>query len=116
MSNKQKFHIKKRYFLNRDYDMTAFIVGVVEDTRNYDDSEESSWKWGKIELMLSDCSRKICFSFDLSDKEERANSLYKIRRIAKIVNEVKIALEIEAESIAKRNSPKKNNDNQWLDS
>jgi hypothetical protein len=106
----RKFHIKKRYFLNRSFDMTAFIVGIVEDTQNYSDADENSWKWGKIELMLADCNRKICFDFGMSDAEDRANSLYKIRRIAEVVNAVKEAIEIEANSISKRKIPKKTED------
>ena len=87
--------------------MTAFAVGVVEDTRNVADEDENHWKWGKIELMLADCSRKVCFDFSMSDAEDRANSLYKIRRIAAVVNAVKEALELEAISISKRKIPKK---------
>jgi len=109
---RKKFHIKKRYFLNRDFDMTAFIVGMVQDTREIPTENENDWKWGTIELMMSDCSRKICFSFSLSDAEERANSLQKIRRIAEVVNAVKDAIEIEAESISKRRIQKKETENQ----
>lgn len=103
----KKFHVKKRYFLNCDREMTAFVVGIVEDTREIPIEKENEWKWSKIELSLSDCNRKIYFSFDLSDAEERANSLYKIRHLAEVVNEVKDALEIEALSISKRRIPKK---------
>jgi hypothetical protein len=100
--DKRKFHVKKRCFLNRDFNMTAFAVGIVEDTRNYSDEDDTNWKWGKIELMFADCNRKVCFDFDMSDEEDRANSLYKIRRIAEVVNAVKKALESEAKSISKR--------------
>lgn len=109
--NKTKYHVKKRYFLNRDLDMTAFIVGIVEDTREVPLDNEDGWKWGTIELMLSDCSRKICFSFNLNDSESRKDSLYKIRRIAEVVNDVKNAIEIEAKSISKRRPPKKTEEN-----
>ena len=36
MSNKQrtKFHVRKRIFLNRDTDMRALAIGIVEDTRD----------------------------------------------------------------------------------
>jgi hypothetical protein len=107
VGNRTKYHIKKRCFLNRNFNMTAFAVGIVEDTRNYPDKDECSWKWGKIELMLADCNRKVCFDFDMSEAEQRVNSLYKIRRIAEVVNAVKDALEIEAKSISRRKPPKK---------
>ena len=113
MSNqrKTKYHVRKRYFLNRDFDMTAFAVGIVEDTSPIPIEDENGWKWGKIELMLADCNRKVCFCFDMSDAEERSNSLYKIRRLAEIVNLVKVALEAEAISISKRRPPKKKAEN-----
>jgi hypothetical protein len=103
----RKFHVKKRCFLNRDFNMTAFAVGIVEDTRGYSDEDEDDWKWGKIELMFADCNRKVCFDFDMNNAEDRANSLFKIRHISQIVNAVKDALEIEAKSISKRKPPKK---------
>lgn len=104
MSKKQrtKFHVRKRIFLNRDLDMRAFAIGIVQDTRVIPDSEKDRWQWGIIELTLSDCYRHISFEFNLSSKESRANSLYKIRRIADIVNAVRDALEIEAKSIEER--------------
>jgi hypothetical protein len=112
MSNqrKTKYHVKKRYFLNRDPEMTAFAVGIVEDTSEIPDEEESGWKWGKIELMLADCNRKVCFCFDMNDAEERSNSLYKIRRLAEVINAVKAALETEAKSISRRRPPNKKTD------
>jgi hypothetical protein len=111
VGNKTKYHIKKRCFLNRDFDMTAFVVGIVEDTRDIPIENEESWKWGTIELMLADCNRKVCFSFNMNNHEARADSLYKIRRIAEVVNGVKDALEIEAKSISKRKPPKKKTEN-----
>jgi hypothetical protein len=104
---KIKYHVRKRLFLNRDYDMTAFAVGVVQDTRDIPTADEEAWKWGEIDLMLSDCSRKIVFSFNLNNPESRADALFKIRRIADVVNAVKSAIEIEAKSISKRKPPKK---------
>ena len=97
-----KYHVRKRLFLNRDLDMRAFAIGIVEDTREIPDSEKDDWQWGTIELTLSDCYRHISFDFSLSSKENRANSLYKIRRIAEIVNHVREAIETEAASISER--------------
>lgn len=104
MANKYRtrFHVRKRIFLNRDTAMRAFAVGIVEDTRQYSNEDENSWKSGWIELVLSDCYRHVSYDFDLRSKESRADALYKIRRIAEIVNRVKEAIETEAESIAQR--------------
>lgn len=108
MSRKQRagYHVRKRIFLNRDLEMRAFAIGIVEDTREIPDENENGWKWGKIELSLGDCYRCVSFEFNMSTKAERADSLYKIRRIAAIVNAVRDALEIEAESIDQRKAPK----------
>ena len=108
MSKKQgtKYHVRKRIFLNRDLDMRAFAVAIVEDTRGIPNENEDGWKWGTIELALSDCYRHVSFDFDLSSKEERAKSLYKIRRLAGIINAVREALELEAKSIDERKAPK----------
>jgi hypothetical protein len=111
VGNRTKYHVRKRKFLNHEFDMTAFIVGIVEDTRDYPDEDENAWKWGKIELMLADCSRKVSFCFDMSDPAERANSLFKIEQIAEVVNAVKEALKIEAQSMGKRRVPIPNEDN-----
>jgi hypothetical protein len=104
MSNKQrtKYHVRKRMFLNRDLDMRAFAIGIVEDTRGIANDNEDAWKWGTIELTLGDCNRQISYDFNLSSKENRAKSLYKIRRIAAIINAVRDAIEIEAKSIDER--------------
>lgn len=108
MSKKQrtKYHVRKRMFLNRDLDMRAFAIAIVEDTREIPNDENENWKSGWIELVLSDCYRHVSFDFNLNDKESRRNSLYKIRRIALIVNAVKDAIEAEVESIDARKKVK----------
>lgn len=103
MGNKSrtKFHVRKRMFLNRDLNMRAYAIGIVEDTREISTDNED-WKSGWIELVLADCYRHVSFDFNMRSAEERADSLYKIRRIAGIVNAVRDAIEAEAESISKR--------------
>jgi hypothetical protein len=101
-----KYHIRKRIFLNRDLDMRAIAIGIVEDTRQIPNEDENSWKWGTIELTLGDCYRQVSYDFNLSSKENRAKSLYKIRRLAAIVNAVREAIETEAKSIDERRIPK----------
>ena len=104
MSNKQrtKYHVRKRMFLNRDLDMRAFAIGIVQDTRHVPTENKDGWKWRTIELTLADCYRQVSFDFDLGSKADRAKSLYKIRRIAEIVNAVREAIEAEAKSIDER--------------
>jgi hypothetical protein len=102
VGNKIKYHVKKRIFLNQHLDMKAFAIGIVEDTREIPTDDEEKWKWGEIQLTLGDCMRHVTFDFNLNSKSERKNSLYKIRRIAEIVNRVHQALEREAASIEAR--------------
>jgi hypothetical protein len=102
----RKYHVRKRLFLNRKVDMPAYIIGIVEDTSGYS-GESEDWKTGTIELKLSDCYRSISFDLSMYDAEDRADALYKIRRIAEVVNAVKEAIEKEIESIKLRSSPKK---------
>jgi hypothetical protein len=108
MSRKQrtKYHVRKRMFLNRDLDMRAFAIGIVEDTREIAADNEDDWKSGWIELVLSDCYRHVSFDFNLNSKEARADSLYKIRRIHQIVKAVLDAIEAEAKSIDERQTRK----------
>jgi len=103
MSKKQrtKYHVRRRIFLNRDLDMRAFAIGIVEDMTEMPDNENNDYT-GWIELVLADCNRHVSFDFNLETKVDRANSLYKIRRIAGIVNAVREAIEIEVKQIEAR--------------
>ncbi|MEO6589124.1 MAG: hypothetical protein ABIP06_07410 [Pyrinomonadaceae bacterium] len=99
---KTKYHIRKRIFLNRDLDMRAFAIGIVQDTRSIPNENENDWKWGEIQLNLADCYRHVSFDFNMDTTETRRSSLYKIRRIAAIVNAVHQAIEAEVKSISER--------------
>ncbi len=110
MSRKRrvKYHVRRRLFLNRDPNFPAYIIGIVQDTRDIPgDDPDESWKWGDIELKLGDCYRRVSLSFDMETREERANSLFKIRRLAEIVNAMREAIEVEVTSIDAR--PEKQN-------
>jgi formate-dependent nitrite reductase cytochrome c552 subunit len=109
MGTKIKYHLQKRMFLNRYLDKPAMIMASVEDTRAIPQGDGQVS--GDIEFSISDCYNRVSLNFYLGNPEDRANSLYKIRRIAAIVNEFHKALEIEAESISKRKIPKKVEEN-----
>lgn len=93
-----RYHVRRREFLNEDPELPAFIIAVVEDTRDLPDDPEDHWKWGTVVLDLADCSRRVSFDFDLNDSSARANSLRKINLIAEVVNEVRDAIAVEVES------------------
>lgn len=109
MSRKRRtrFHVRRRMFLNRDPQLPAFVIAVVEDTRGIPDEEPGQpWRWPTIDLTFGDCNRRVSFDFNMDTAEERADSLYKIRRLAAAVNAVRDALEVEAASLAARPAPK----------
>ena len=93
-----RYHVRRREFLNEDPELPAFIIAVVEDTRDLPDDPEDHWKWGTVVLDLADCSRRVSFDFDLNNATSRANSLRKINLIAEVVNEVRDAIAVEVES------------------
>jgi hypothetical protein len=97
-----RYHVRRREFLNEDVEMPAFIIGVVEDTRELPDEPADDWKWPTVILDLADCSRRVSFDFDLNDAASRANSLRKINLIAEVVNAMRDAIELEVESLNKR--------------
>ncbi len=102
----KKFHVQERTFLNKITGMRAYVIGVVEDTRDIPDCYEDGWKWGQIELKLADCFEEISFEFNMSTKEERENSLHKIRKLAEVIDSVRKAIEVEGESIEAREAIK----------
>jgi hypothetical protein len=107
MLQKRKYHVRKRLFLNRDEDLPALIIGIVEDTSEIPNENEDDWKWGTIELKIGDCYRRVSFDFNMDTRENRANSLYKINRLAEVVNAVRDAIQTEVDSINKRPPIKK---------
>jgi hypothetical protein len=67
----KKYHVQERTFLNLQMEMRAYIIAVVEDTRDIPNIKEDDWKWGQIELKLADCNREVSFDFDLSSADTR---------------------------------------------
>ena len=93
-----RYHVRRREFLNDDPELPTFVIGVVEDTCDLPDNPEEDWKYGTVVLDLADCFRRVSFDFNLYDASSRANSLRKINLIAEVVNEVRDAIAVEAES------------------
>lgn len=98
-----KYHVRVRRFLNRDQQYPAFIIGIVEDTTAIaDDDKDQSWNWGDVQLDLGDCFRRVSFDFQMNTAKARAESLYKINSIAKVVGAVRDAIEKEVHSLNAR--------------
>ena len=99
----ERYHVRRREFLNEDPEWHAFIIGVVEDTREIpNDDPGHGWTNGTIVLDLADCNRRVSFYFDMRNESERANSLRKVNLLAEIVNAVRDAIELEVESLNTR--------------
>lgn len=99
----ERYYVQRREFLNEDPYWPAFIIGIVEDTREIpDDDPEQGWTNGTMMLDLADCERRVSFYFDMRTKCERANSLRKIKLIAEVVNAVGVAIALEVESLNAR--------------
>ena len=97
-----RYHLRRREFLNEDPEFPAYIIGIVEDTREIFDEDVQAWTWGTVQLELGDCYRRVSFDFSLSDPQERAASLKKITLIAEVVNALRDAIAIESESRNRR--------------
>ena len=93
-----RYHVKRREFLNEDFEMPGYVIGIVQDTSDIPDEDEQGWKWGTVVLDFGDCTRRVSFDFDMSDPAERANSLRKIAVIAEVVNSVRDAIAKEVDS------------------
>ena len=94
----EKYYVRRREFLNQDPDLPAFIIGIVEDTREIPDDDRDSWNGGTVILDFADCYRRVRFDLALYDDQERANSLRKITLIAEVVNAVREGISMEVES------------------
>jgi hypothetical protein len=87
----ERYYVRRREFLNEYPELPAFIIGIVEDTREIPND-------GQITLVLADCYRRVKFDFSMYDAGDRANSLRKISLIAEVVNEVRQAIALEVDS------------------
>jgi len=96
--NTARYHVRRREFLNEDAEASAFIIGIVQDTREIPDENEDAWKWATIQLDMADCFRRVSFDFEMNDHEARSHSLRKINLIAEVINEVRQAIALEVES------------------
>ncbi|MEO6392631.1 MAG: hypothetical protein ABIP75_12325 [Pyrinomonadaceae bacterium] len=97
-----KYHVRRREFLNRDTQWPAFVIGVVQDTREIPNDHREGWRWATVELKIGDCDRRVGFDLSLDTREERADALFKINRLADAINAVRDAIALEVESLNAR--------------
>ena len=98
----KKYHVERREFLNKFTDMRAYVIGIVEDTREQHSCCDSKKERSEIILKIADCSDEIDLWFDLRTSRDRENSLYKIDQLASVIAEVRDAIDLEVRSIEER--------------
>lgn len=98
----KKYHVEERVLLNKKAMARAFVVAVVEDTREISEDPRRDCPHAQIELRIADCIEEISFEFDLSSSEDRENSVFKARRLAEILCRFRDAVELEATEIEAR--------------
>ena len=100
----KKYHVQKRELLNLHTDMRAYVIGIVEDTRDIKICCENSETRSEIILKIADCSDEIDLWFDLRTPIERENSLHKISKLAEAIISVRDAIEGEVVSMNEKQS------------
>jgi hypothetical protein len=93
-----RYHVRRREFLDEYPESSELIIGIVQDTREISDEDEHAWKCGTVQLEISDGYRWISFHFEMADRDERDNTLRKMKKLAQVINEVREAIESEVES------------------
>ena len=94
-----------RSLLNKPgYQSTAAIVAEIENTEHYTDDD---WQRPRYTLQFANCDRSISFELDLYDKEARANSLFKVKTMARLLAEFQEGLEQEIKRIEQRERARK---------
>ena len=82
----KKYHIQERAFLNKKPEMRAYIIAVVEDTRDLPLCCDEHRKGGEIVFEIASCYDEIYLHFDMATADDRENSLYKANKLAEVVN------------------------------
>ena len=98
----KKYHVRERQFLNILPEWRAYVIAVVEDTRERTACCEDHAKAGEIVFKLADCYDDIALHFYMSTFEERENSLHKARKLAEVTEAFRRAIELEVEAINQR--------------
>ncbi len=88
---------RKRVFLNPISLVAPSFIQAVADS-----SDEGTYLLGNYVLIIADCHRNIMLEFGLTNEKQRKESLTKIDRLLKVVNEFSVALHAEAELIEKK--------------
>ena len=100
----KKYHVRERTFLNLKPEMRAYVIAVVEDTRELPLCCDEHRKGGEIVFEIASCYDEIYLHFDMATAADRENSLYKANKLAEVVNAFRQAIENEVAAIEQRSS------------
>lgn len=100
----KKYHFRERAFLNQNPEMRAYVIAVVEDTRESNPCCDEHRTGGEIVFEIASCYDEINLHFEMATAEDRENSLYKATKLAEIVNGFRRAIEAEVNAINERAS------------
>lgn len=100
----KKYHVRERAFLNIKPEMRAYVIAVVEDTRDSQPCCDEHRKGGEIVFEIASCYDEIYLHFDMATEADRENSLYKATKLAEIANAFRDAIEKEVNSLNERSA------------
>ncbi len=98
----KKYHLRERTFLNLKPEMRAYVIAVVEDTRDSMPCCDEHTMGGEIVFELASCYDEIYLHFDMSTDAERENSLHKATKLAEVAAAFRDAIEKEIAIIDER--------------
>lgn len=104
MSRRKKFH-GGRALLNKPghHSTAAFVAEIL----NTDGTPEDERPYYQATFQLANCDRSISLDVDMHSKESRDNTLFKMRKIAQIMNDFLAGLETEVKRADAREKTKK---------
>jgi len=100
----KKYHVERREYLNTFTEMRAYVIAIVEDTRQKHICCDSKEDRSEIVLKIADCSEEIDLWFDLRTAEDCENSVHKIRVLAEITAAMRDSIEMEAKAFEERSA------------
>jgi hypothetical protein len=91
-----RYRCAVRRFLNRPgWHGRATIIAEVEDTSRLHSDELRYDDRPRVHLSITDCSNECSFEFDLADRRDQANSLYKVDTMIRTLERFRKALQTE---------------------
>jgi hypothetical protein len=104
MGNKKdkKYRYRKRIFLNEDYEMTSYVVAIVENSKQKKKLDKDSDSKGSAKLILENPYDKVVLNFELDLPDQVKESLTKIEEFESLLKRFKKAVKKEAKSRKKQ--------------